>query len=54
MGQAFLELCEHLPTDGLAQHGRVGATVVVHLDHQRLLDGLGAARLDSGAEITVG
>ena len=54
MGQAFLELCEHLPTDGLAQHGRVGATVVVHLDHQRLLDGLGSARLDSGTEITIG
>ena len=25
------------------QHGRVGATVVVHLDHERLLDGLAAA-----------
>lgn len=54
MGQAFLELCEHLPTDGLAQHGRVGVTLAVHLDHDRLLDGLGAAHLDSGAEISAG
>lgn len=52
LGQAFCELLEHLPTDGLASHGRVGATVMVHLDHQHLLDGLSAARLDSGAEIT--
>jgi hypothetical protein len=42
MGQAFLELCEHLPTDGLAQHGRVRVTIAVHLD-QHLLDGLAAA-----------
>ena len=52
MGQAFMELCEHLPTDGLAQHGRVGATIAVHLDHQHLLDGLGSAHLDGGAEIS--
>jgi hypothetical protein len=54
MGQAFIELCEHLPTDGLAKHGRVGATVVIHLDHERLLDGLGAAHLDSGGELSAG
>ena len=54
MGQALIELCEHLPTDGLAQHGRVGATVVIHLDHERLLDGLAAAHLDSGGELSVG
>ena len=54
LGQALVELCEHLPTDGLAQHGRVGATVAVHVDHERLLDNLGAARLDSGGEISAG
>ncbi len=54
LGQAFVELCEHLPTDGLAQHGRVGATIAVHLDHRHLLDGLGAAHLDSGGEISAG
>ena len=54
LGIAMTELIEHLPTDGLASHGRTGVTVMVHLDHQHLLDGLGAARLDSGAEITSG
>jgi hypothetical protein len=54
LGEAFTELLEHLPTDGLAQHGRVGATVMVHLDHRHLLDGLAAARLDSGTEISAG
>jgi hypothetical protein len=46
LGQAFMELCEHLPTDGLAQHGRVGVTVVAHIDHRHLLDGLAAAHAD--------
>ncbi len=54
LGQAFTELVEHLPSDGLANHGRVGATVMVHLDRQHLLDGLAAARLDSGTEISAG
>jgi hypothetical protein len=54
LGQAFLELCEHLPTDGLAQHGRVGATIAVHIDHQHLVDGLAAAHLDTGSDISVG
>ncbi len=54
LGAAFCELIENLPVDGLTGHGRVGATLAIHLDHQRLLDGLGAARLDSGAEITAG
>lgn len=54
MGQAFMELCEHLPTDGLAQHGRVGVTVVAHIDHQHLIDGLGAAHLDCGSDLSGG
>jgi hypothetical protein len=54
MGQAFLELCEHLPTNGLAQHGRVGVTIAVHLDHQHLLDGLAAAHLDTGSDLSAG
>jgi len=54
LGQAFVELIEHLPDDGLASHGRVGATIAVHVDHDRLRDGLGAAAMDSGGEITAG
>jgi hypothetical protein len=51
LGAAFLEILEHLPDDG---HGAVGATLIVHLDHQRLLDGLGSARLDAGVRISAG
>ncbi len=54
LGAAFCELLEHLPSDGLSSHGRVGAVVAVHVEHERLLDGLGAARLDSGTEISAG
>ena len=54
MGQALLELCEHLPADGFSQHGRVGVTIAVHLDHQHLLDGLAAAGLDSGGDLSAG
>lgn len=54
LGQALLELIEHLPTEGWSNHGRLGASVMVHLSLQHLLDGLGSARLDSGAEISAG
>lgn len=54
LGEAFTELLEHLPTDGLANHGRVGATVMVHLDLAHLRDLLGAARLDCGTEVSAG
>ena len=40
-GQAFTELLEHLPTDRL--HGKVAATVVVTIAHEKLLGALGAA-----------
>jgi hypothetical protein len=51
MGLAFLELLEHLPTDG---HGSVGATVLVHVSHEHLLDGLGSAGLDTGLNVSSG
>ena len=54
LGQALVELCEHLPTDGHAQHGRVGATIAVHIDHEHLLDGLAAAHLDTGGDLSAG
>ncbi len=50
-GRAFTELIEHLPADGF---GRGGIGVMVHLDHQHLLDGLASARLDTGADISAG
>lgn len=51
LGAAFTELVEHLPTDGI---GGRGATVMVHLDYERLLDGLASARVDAGVRISAG
>lgn len=49
-GQAFVELLEHLPTDRLS--GKINATVVVTIDHDRLKTQLGAARLDTGHDLS--
>ena len=51
-GAAFIELLEHLPTDALS--GKVAATVVVTIDHDRLKEGLGAAHLDTGQDLSAG
>jgi len=51
LGLGFTELLEHLPTHGF---GPVGAQLLIHLDHDRLRDGLGAARLDTGQRLSVG
>jgi hypothetical protein len=52
LGAAFCELLERLPADRLPTSGGVSATVVVTLDHDRLLSGLGAAQLDTGHAIS--
>lgn len=49
-GQAFVELLEHLPTDRLS--GKVAATVVVTVEHDRLKAQLGAAHLDTGHDLS--
>ncbi len=49
-GQALVELLEHLPTDRLS--GKVAATVVVTVEHDRLKDQLGAAHLDTGDDLS--
>lgn len=51
-GAAFVELLEHLPTDRLS--GKVNATVVVTVDHDRLKAELGAAHLDTGHDLSAG
>ena len=51
MGAAFIELLEHLPTKGL---GRSGVTVMAHIEHQHLLDGLASAGLDTGLRTSAG
>ncbi len=49
-GLALIELLEHLPTDRL--YGKVAATIVVSVDLDRLLAGLGVAHTDTGQEIS--
>ncbi len=51
-GLAFTELLERLPTDHLS--GKVAATIVVTLSWERLLAGLGAAKVDTGIDLSAG
>lgn len=51
LGAAFVELLEHLPADG---YGGLGATVMVHVALDHLLDGLAGAGLDTGTRISAG
>jgi hypothetical protein len=53
-GQALCQILEHLPVDGYGEHGGLAATVVVTLDHDTLVTGLGAAGLVDGTEIGPG
>ena len=57
LGQGFTELIEHLPSssDGIAGgFTRNALTLLVHIDHQHLLDGLASARLDTGVHLSAG
>ncbi len=53
-GAAFCELIEHLPTQGWSGHGGNGCEVIVKIDLDSLLTGLGTAGLDGGVAITAG
>jgi hypothetical protein len=50
-GAGFCELIEHLPRTG---HGPGAATLLVTLSLDALLDGIGAAGLDTGIRISAG
>ncbi len=50
-GAALCELIEHLPSTG---HAGATASVLVTMDLAGLLDGIGAARLESGVRVTAG
>lgn len=52
MGAAFCRLLERFPSSRLPRAGGVSATVVVLLDYDRLVSGLGAAQLDTGEVIS--
>lgn len=54
LGLGLTELIEHLPTEAAGGFARNAVTLLVHLDHQHLLDGLASARLDTGAHVSAG
>jgi hypothetical protein len=54
MGEALCRLLERLPADRLPRAGGLSATVVVLLDYDKLLTGLGAAQLDTGEAVSAG
>jgi hypothetical protein len=53
-GAALCELLEHLPTRGWPGHAGNSCEVIVTLDLDTLLTGIGAAGLDTGVAITAG
>ncbi len=54
LGLAFAEMVEHLPLDGLPQHGVSTASIVVTIDEPALTKRLGEAMLDTGHPISLG
>jgi len=54
LGMGFAELAGHLPADQLPGKGGLGATLLVHLDHDTLIDGIKAATLSTGTRISAG
>jgi len=52
LGNAFVELLEHLPTDALPRHGVGNATIIVTIDHHELTTGLGEATLTTDTTIS--
>lgn len=49
-GLAFASLLERLPTDQLSS--AIASTVIITIEHEKLISGLGAAGLDTGEEIS--
>ncbi len=54
LGQAFCELLERYPSNRLPSHGGISAAIVVTIDYEFLLRGIGAATLDDGTRISAG
>jgi hypothetical protein len=54
LGDAFCRLLERVPTEALPHSGGMSATVVVLLDYDKLVSGLGAGHLDTGQTISAG
>ena len=54
LGQAFAEYVRRYPKNKLPHAGGLNATVVVLMDYDTLMDGIKAARLDTGEHISAG
>ena len=54
LAQGFCSLLERLPRDVVPAHGGDSASLVVMIDHDRLTEELGVARLGTGQAITAG
>jgi len=52
LGQAFMEYVQRYPTQKLPKAGGLNATVVVLMELETLMDGLKAAKLDTGETIS--
>ena len=53
-GVGFVALLENIPTDSLPRHGGVATTLMVIVDHERLVSGVGVATTSTGEPMTVG
>jgi Domain of unknown function (DUF222) len=53
-GEGFIALMENIPTHALPRHGGVATTVMVVLDHETLLSGVGVATTSTGDRMTAG
>jgi Domain of unknown function (DUF222)/HNH endonuclease len=53
-GEGFVALLENIPTDSLPRHGGVATTLMVIVDHERLISGVGVATTSTGDPMSVG
>ncbi|NYD40460.1 HNH endonuclease signature motif containing protein [Nocardioides panaciterrulae] len=54
LGEAFCAMIERLPAEVLPQHGGTATSMVITVDKDDLISGLGHATLATGAEISIG
>jgi hypothetical protein len=53
-GEGFVALLENIPTDSLPRHGGVATTLMVIVDHDQLVSGVGVATTSTGDLMTAG
>ena len=53
-GEGFVAVLENIPTDSLPRHGGVATTLMVIVEHERLVSGVGVATTSTGDPLSVG